>query len=102
MKTRQKDALDTLSDEFVAGNSKRQALLDEAYLSVQAAQIVYGMRTAAGLSQRKLAKLIGTSASAICRLEDADYSGHTLSMLSRIASALGCRIELKAVPPQAA
>jgi len=60
------------------------------------------MRTAAGLSQRELAKRVGTTASAICRLEDADYSGHTLAMLNRIASALGKRIELHAVPKEAA
>jgi hypothetical protein len=35
-------------------------------------------------------------------LEDADYSGHTLHMLNRIASALGRRIELHAVPKEAA
>jgi transcriptional regulator with XRE-family HTH domain len=60
------------------------------------------MRTAEGLSQRELAKRIGTTASVICRLEDADYSGHTLQMLNRIASALGRRIELHAVPKETA
>lgn len=56
------------------------------------------MRTEAGLSQRELAKKVGTTASAICRLEDADYEGHSLSMLRRIAAALGRRVEIRFVP----
>ena len=42
-------------------------------------------RTEAGLSQKELAEMIGTTQSVISRLEDADYEGHSLSMLSRIA-----------------
>jgi predicted transcriptional regulator len=44
-----------------------------------------------------LAKRIGTSASAICRLDDADYEGHSLSMLKRIAEALDKRVEIRFV-----
>jgi transcriptional regulator with XRE-family HTH domain len=51
-----------------------------------------------GLSQRALAKKVGTTASVICRLEDADYEGHCLSMLRRIAPALGKRVEIRFVP----
>jgi len=51
-----------------------------------------------GLSQRQLAKLIGTTASVICRLEDADYEGHSLAMLNRIATALNRRVEIHFVP----
>ena len=52
------------------------------------------LREEAGLSQRKLAELMGTTASVICRLEDADYEGHSLSMLNCIASALDRRIKI--------
>ena len=41
------------------------------------------------ITQRQLAKKVGTTASVICRLEDADYQGHSLAMLRRIAAALG-------------
>ena len=34
------------------------------------------------LPQKELAELIGTTQSVISRLEDADYEGHSLSMLS--------------------
>jgi transcriptional regulator with XRE-family HTH domain len=45
-----------------------------------------------------LAKRVGTSASAICRLEASDYEGHSLYMLKRIAAALDRRIEIRFVP----
>ena len=31
----------------------------------------------------------------ISRLEDADYSGHSLAMLRRVAAALGRRVEIR-------
>lgn len=62
------------------------------------AQRIYDLREQAGLSQRALAKLVGTTASVICRLEDADYEGHSLAMLNRIAAALNRRIEIRFVP----
>ena len=48
-------------------------------------------------SARELAR-VGTTASVICRLEDADYDGHSLAMLRRIAGALGLRVEVRFVP----
>jgi ribosome-binding protein aMBF1 (putative translation factor) len=96
------DALQELYDELIGDDPKKQTEYDEALVNVKASQLLYDMRTAAGLSQRELAKRVGTTASVICRLEDADYSGHTLQMLNRVASALGRRIELHAVPNEAA
>jgi hypothetical protein len=34
----------------------------------------------------------------IARLEDADYEGHSLSMLARIAAALNQKVEIKISP----
>ncbi len=62
------------------------------------AQIILEAREAAGLTQRQLAELVGTKQPAIARLEDADYEGHTLSMLQRIADALGQRLLLRMEP----
>jgi len=56
------------------------------------------LRLSAGLTQRQLAKLVETTASAICRLEDAEYEGHSLAMLNRIASVLKQRVEIEFVP----
>jgi DNA-binding XRE family transcriptional regulator len=59
----------------------------------------YAARTKAGLSQAQLADKLGTKQSVISRLEDADYEGHSLSILQRIAAALGQRIEIRFLPP---
>jgi ribosome-binding protein aMBF1 (putative translation factor) len=91
------DALDQLTDKFVSGDPKRQAMMDEEIVNVEAAQLVYDLRTKAGLSQRELAKNVGTTASVICRMEHADYEG-SLPMLRRIAGALNRRVEPRAAP----
>lgn len=71
-------------------------------LNVRVAMLIYQVRTDAGLSQVELAKLIGTSQPTIARLEDADYEGHSLSMLQRIAEALGKRIEIQIADKESA
>jgi ribosome-binding protein aMBF1 (putative translation factor) len=97
MTIKKKDALDQLTDKFVGGDPARQAILDEEIVNVEAAQLVYELRKKAGLSQRELAKKVGTTASVICRMEQADHEG-SLPMLRRIAGALNRRLELRAVP----
>jgi ribosome-binding protein aMBF1 (putative translation factor) len=96
MAAKKKDALDRLIGDFVGDNPERQRMLDEEIVNVEAAQLVYDVRTRAGLSQRELAKRVGTTASVICRMEQADYEG-SLPMLRRIAGALNRRLELRAV-----
>jgi transcriptional regulator with XRE-family HTH domain len=49
----------------------------------------------AGLTQQTLAERVGTTASVISRLKDADYTGHSLATLRRIAAALGRRVEIR-------
>src|SRR5580700_7308338 len=71
-------------------------------INAEIAQKICDLRTKAGLSQRELARRVGTTASVICRLEDADYEGHTLGAVRRIATALNRRLELRAVPIKAA
>ena len=66
--------------------------------NAQIARAIQGMRTEAGLSQRALAQLVGTTASVICRLEDASYDGHSLAMLKRVAAALDRRVEVRFLP----
>ena len=96
------DALQGLYAKIVGNDSKKKAEFDQHYedavIQTDAAQLIYDIRSKAGLSQRELAKKVGTTASVICRLEDADYEGHTLAMVRRIAAALDRRLELRAVP----
>jgi ribosome-binding protein aMBF1 (putative translation factor) len=74
-------------------------IIAQETLNAQVAQLIYQARTAAGLTQAELARLIGTNQPVIARLEDADYEGHSLSMLQRIALALNQGLEIRFVPP---
>src|SRR5229473_1942958 len=100
MTSKKKDALDRLIDKFVNDKPERQAMLEEEIVNVEAAQLVFDLRKKAGLNQRELARRVGTTASVICRMEQADYEG-SLPMLRRIAAALNRRLELRAVPIKA-
>ena len=86
-----------LYDRYVGHDEERIQEFEEELFNAEIAWKIYDLRTKAGLSQRELAKPVGTSASAICRLEDADYEGHSLSMLKRIAEALDKRVEIRFV-----
>lgn len=70
----------------------------KATMNALVAQAIYDVRTAAGLTQEKLADRIDTKQPVISQLEDADYEGHSLSMLKRIADALDQRLEIRFVP----
>ena len=96
------DAVEILHRRYFAGRSKRLAELEEARASADVARKIFELRDGAGLTQRQLAKLVGTTASVISRLEDADYQGHSLSMLRRIAAALDRRVEIRFVAFKAA
>jgi len=87
-----------LYDRYVAGNRRREQEYDEEVVNAEIARKIFELRTKAGLTQQQLAARVGTSKSAISRLEDADYEGHSLSMLKRIAEALDRRLEIRFVP----
>jgi len=86
-----------LYDRYVGEDGKRIEEFGEVALNAGIARKIYDLRTKAGLSQRELAKRAGTSASAVC-LEGADYDGHSLSLLKRIADALDRRVEIRLLP----
>ncbi|HEV8377922.1 MAG TPA: helix-turn-helix transcriptional regulator [Tepidisphaeraceae bacterium] len=83
---------------IIGNDPAKQAMLEEERANMDIAQKIYDLREQAGLTQRQLAALIGTTASVICRLEAADYQGHSLAMLNRIAAALGKRVRIDFVP----
>jgi ribosome-binding protein aMBF1 (putative translation factor) len=92
------DALAIIDARYFHGKPHMTALLEEERVNQDIARKIYNLRTDAGLSQRQLAKLVNTTASVICRLEDADYEGHSLAMLNRIAAALNKRVKIEFVP----
>jgi len=92
------DAVEIIHRRLFEGKPDRLKILEEARADDEIARNIFGLRTKAGLTQAQLGKLIGTTASVICRLEDADYEGHSLAMLRRIAAALNQRVEIRFVP----
>jgi len=92
------DAVEIIHKRYYEGKPERLDSLEKERVNAKVAQAIYDLRTRADLNQRQLAQLVGTTASVICRLEDADYAGHSLTMLQRIAAALNNRLEISFVP----
>ena len=84
-------------DKQIGDDPHMRQQIEREIVNARVAQTIYDTRKEAGLSQRDLAKLIGTSHSTIVRLEDSDYTGHSLTMLTRIATALGKRVNINLV-----
>jgi ribosome-binding protein aMBF1 (putative translation factor) len=88
------DAVQIL-DRMAGDSPEIKRLTEEARINARVAQMIYDARQKAGISQTELAERIGTKQGVISRLEDADYEGHSLSMLLRVASALGKQISIE-------
>ncbi len=86
--------------EFSGQRARKSSIYRKAFArtlhQIDLALLVREMREDAGLTQTELAKKIGTTQSVIARLEDAEYTGHSLSMLERIATACGVALKLHA------
>lgn len=95
------DAVEILRRRYYEGDPKAKASLEEEIANAEVSRKFHDLRSQAGLTQRELAKLVGTTASVISRLEDADYEGHSLAMLRRIAAALDKRVEIRFVSVKA-
>jgi transcriptional regulator with XRE-family HTH domain len=94
----QSEVLQYTYDQFIANDPEQVAAYEQDLVGIEVAKRIFELRTKAGLSQRDLAKKVGTTASVICRLEDVDYEGHSLAMMKRIAAALDKRVEIRFVP----
>ena len=77
----------------------------EAYaaleLEYQLAGQMLKARSRAGLTQDVVAERMGTTKSAISRLESAGKHAPSLSTLKRYATAVGCELQVKLVPHKA-
>jgi len=96
MKQKRKTAngLDILKSELTGNKPKRLESIRRERQKAEIAVEIYRMREQAGLTQKQLADKVGTRQSVISRLEDADYRGHSLEMLRRIAEALDHQLEI--------
>ncbi len=82
------DAVDILHRRYVKDDAERKLALEVERVNAYVARLIHDLRKEVGLNQEELADLIGTTQSVVSRLEDADYDGHSLTMLNRIAKAL--------------
>jgi ribosome-binding protein aMBF1 (putative translation factor) len=86
--------------EFVKQRARKSATYRKTFArslqQIDLALLVREMREDAELTQTELAKNVGTTQSVIARLEDAEYAGHSLTMLERIAAVCGVALKLRA------
>ncbi|WP_413176495.1 helix-turn-helix domain-containing protein [Anabaena azotica] len=92
-----KDAIKII-DKMTRTDPQLEAMVAASAINAEVAQLIYEARTKAGLTQKQLAELIGTKQPVIARLEDADYEGHSLSMLQKIAQVLNHRVVIHLTP----
>ena len=91
------DGMEILDRRYVRNDPEMQKLVQEEFQKLQIGQQIYDLRQEANLTQEALAHMIGTTGSVISRLESADYDGHSLKVLERIAVALGKKIDIRIV-----
>ena len=91
-------ALQFAYNRYIGHTPERMASFEEELANAELARKIYALRAKAGLTQQQLAKLVGTTAAVINQLEEADYEGHALAMLNRIAAALNKRVEIRCLP----
>jgi DNA-binding XRE family transcriptional regulator len=84
------------------GRARRRKGFSEVYdaleLEYQVADQLLRARARAGLTQDAVAELMGTTKSAISRLEGAGKHAPSLSTLERYANAVGCKLQVRLVP----
>ena len=80
---------DQLKDKDFAARFKKAGEAWDIALKLSA------LRKEAGLSQKELARRVGTTQQQISRLESPSYEGHSLSMLRRVAEVLGATVHIE-------
>jgi len=91
--------------EFMARARLRPGF-SEAYAGLELeytlASQMLGARAKAGLTQDAVAERMGTTKSAISRLESAGRHALSLATLNKYAETVGCDLQVKLVPREAA
>jgi DNA-binding XRE family transcriptional regulator len=91
------DGVELLDRKYVRKDEKLKKMVEEEFEKLQIGQQIYDLRKEANLTQEELAEMVGTTGSVISRLENADYDGHSVKMLQRVASALGKKVTINIV-----
>jgi len=88
-------------EAFLANARKRKGFseaydkLEEEYLLVRE---MLSARAKSGLTQEAVAQLMGTTKSAVSRLESAGKHAPSITTLKKYARAVGCDLQVKLVP----
>ena len=77
------------------GFSKAYDNLEEEYALVRE---MLTARSRSGLTQEGVAERMGTTKSAVCRLESAGKHAPSITTLKKYARAVGCDLEIKLIP----
>jgi DNA-binding XRE family transcriptional regulator len=86
---------------FIAKASAKKGFTEaynELELEYQLARQMLKARSRAGLTQDAVAERMGTTKSAVSRLESANKHTPSLTTLKRYAKAVGCDLQVKLVP----
>jgi DNA-binding XRE family transcriptional regulator len=88
-------------DEFLARVMKRKGFARAYAESVDEYELVRELlaaRAKAGLTQEQVAQSMGTTKSAVSRLEAVGKHSPSVSTLKKYARAVGCEVEIRLVP----
>lgn len=87
--------------EFLARAGKRRGFVEEydaLAVEYQVANQMLKARARAGLTQDAVAERMGTTKSAVSRLESAGKHAPSLATLKKYAQAVGCELQVRLVP----
>ena len=87
--------LDKAMADTFAKNPEVKRLYDEMEPEYQLKSQIIEARIAKGLSQKELAKLVGTQQSAVSRYEKEDCFQMSIRQLNKLAHALGKKVEIR-------
>ena len=86
-------------NSLVGDDPQERAEIEQEVLNSELSLIIYTARKQAKMTQAELAELIGTTQSAISRVEDADYEGdRSVKIVLRVLTALDARTKLSLNP----
>lgn len=86
---------------FIEKASKRKAFkkaYDDLGIEYALVREMLLARSRAGLTQEAVANLMGTTKSAVSRLEGVGTHAPSLTTLKKYAQAVGCQLEIKLIP----
>jgi len=95
---RTRSASHIMFNRFFRVRPDRIASLRQTVQEMSLGEKIRDLREHAGLTQEQLAAKVGSSKSAISRIEDANYDSHSLTTLRKIAEAFGQRLRVEFEP----